>query len=297
MSNLLLEVKNLVKSYSENNVLKNVCLKIRKGTIYGLLGKNGAGKTTLLECIEGIKDFNKGEIIFTQENINLKTYMGVQLQNDSLPNMLKVKEALELFSATKRCYVSKELINKLNMNDLLDKYYYELSTGQKRLVSLFLALNHNPEIVLLDEPTAGLDVEVKINVYKVIEEYKKKGTSFILTSHDMSEVERIADTVGILMNGSIVYEGSPNNLTASDDNLYKITYLIKENHDNQDGVILNKKNSGEYNKIITSNITISLLSLIKENNKYNTDFADLRVERPTLEEAFIKIIDNKKEVI
>jgi len=296
MKDLLLEVKGLRKKYDNNIVLKEINLKIKEGIIYGLLGKNGAGKTTLIECVEGLRPFDKGEVLFnrSKENVDIAKFMGVQLQNEALPNMLKVEEALNLFSVTKNCKLSEKLIKKMGLEKLLDKQYYQLSTGQKRIVSLFLALNHNPKIVFLDEPTAGLDVEAKISVYKVIKEYKEKGTSFILTSHDMSEIERIADIVGVLMDGKIIFEGSPKKLTGNSNNLYKISYLLKRANDLEENNISDQTNIN-YKEIVTSNITLALEELITHNRSSNLEFSDLRIERPTLEEAFIKILENEKK--
>lgn len=287
MKKKLFEVRNITKLYGQNQVLNNLSFEIEQSVMYGLLGKNGAGKTTLLECIEGLREYDSGEVLILGRKINNPTMhnnIGIMLQNDSLPPMLKIKEAIDLFSETKQCTVSEELIKELDINYLMDKKYYQLSTGQKRIVSFFLALNHNPKLIFLDEPTAGLDVEAKANVYKVINKYKSRGATFILTSHDMSEIEKIADTIGILSNGKIIYEATPKQITSMSGNMYKISYLLN--------------NKDQYEEILTDNIMNSLLSIIEKTKQSNYSFEDLRVERPTLEESFMKILEeNQREEI
>jgi len=141
----------------------------------------------------------------------------------------------------------------------------------------------------------GFDVgefdDVGANEFK---EYKEKGTSFILTSHDMSEIERIADIVGVLMDGKIIFEGSPKKLTGNSNNLYKISYLLKRTNDLEENNISDQTNIN-YKEIVTSNITLALEELITHNRSSNLEFSDLRIERPTLEEAFIKILENEKK--
>lgn len=150
--NSIIEVNNLVKKYGDNTVIDNISFNVNKGEIFALLGANGAGKTTTLECIEKLRSYNSG-------TITVNGSIGVQLQSSSLPSNITVIEAFKLFSMWNKVNEDLELLNTFGLKDLKNKQYTSLSTGQKRRLHLALALIGNPDIIFLDEPTAGVDVE------------------------------------------------------------------------------------------------------------------------------------------
>ena len=302
--NKVLEVKNLYKSYGDTTVIKGLSLSIRKGEIYALLGPNGAGKTTTLECIEGIRDFDSGEVrLFGKSYLDStdsnKHRIGIQLQDSGLPDEMTVNEAINLFSTIKSVEKNSNLIRYFNLDSIGNKKYRELSTGQKRRLNLFLATSHNPDIVFLDEPTAELDVEVRKNLHAYIRNLKKEGTTIILSSHDMAEVESLADRVGIILDGKILLESSPKEITASGENLTKVS--IKLNN----GKILNYHssyvqrsfNESEYMVLFTRDTVNLVTDLMEHIKNRNLQLNDFRVERPNLEEMFINIIKSNKEMI
>lgn len=135
--NNVLTVYQLTKSYNKNKVLNNLSFEVKKGEVFGILGMNGAGKTTLLECIEGYKKYDSG-------NIQIHGTIGIQLQTSSLPSYVKVKEALVLFSKWNKTNIDTSLITALNIHDIENKTYTQLSTGQKRRLHLLLALFNHP---------------------------------------------------------------------------------------------------------------------------------------------------------
>src|SRR5699024_9405739 len=163
--NYVIQVSNLKKSYGNNKVLKDLSFNVKKGEIFGILGVNGAGKTTLLECIESLCKYDDGKIL-----INGK--ISIQLQSSSLPAYIKVIEAIRLFSKWKKVKIDNSILTTYKMDKLKDKKYLELSTGQKRRLHLVLALIGKPDILFLDEPTAGLDVEGKISLHNEIRKLK-----------------------------------------------------------------------------------------------------------------------------
>ncbi|MFQ7737281.1 MAG: ATP-binding cassette domain-containing protein, partial [Emergencia timonensis] len=155
-----IRVEKLRKSYGSKEVLKGISFDVSRGEIFALLGINGAGKTTTLECMEGLKKYDSG-------SIEVNDRCGVQLQSSSLPGNMKAGEALTLFSKWQKTKVNSDYVKRLGVAPFLSKQYGQLSTGQKRRLHLALALLGNPEIVILDEPTAGLDVEGRVAIHRV----------------------------------------------------------------------------------------------------------------------------------
>jgi len=200
----MINVQELRKSYGAHEVLKGVTFSVQQGEIFALLGANGAGKTTALECIENLRRYDSG-------TIELHGDFGVQLQASTLPDEIKVGEALKLFASWKNTSYKKE-VTTLDLEPLMNKKYRTLSTGQKRRVHLVLALLGNPDILFLDEPTAGVDVEGRIQLHQEIRNLQSRGKTIILASHDMTEVENLCTRIGILREGKIAYIGTPQEL-------------------------------------------------------------------------------------
>ena len=171
-------VSELRKSYGTNQVLKGVSFDILPGEIFGILGVNGAGKTTMLECIEGFRRCESGRI-----QVEGKT--GVQLQSASLPAYIRPMEAVHLFEKWKKAKADPSVLEALEIGRIKKKLYMELSTGQKRRLHLALALIGDPQILFLDEPTAGLDVEGRRALHDEIRSLASRGKTVVLASHDM----------------------------------------------------------------------------------------------------------------
>ena len=163
-----IKVSNLKKSYGANLVIKGIDLEIFSGEVFALLGVNGAGKTTTLECIEGLRKYDSGSI-----SVNGK--LGIQLQSSSLPSHIKTIEAIKLFSKWNKTKIDSSLLEALNIKDIEKKQYNQMSVGQKRRLHLALALISNPDIIFLDEPTAGLDVEGRFALHQEIRKLKNQG--------------------------------------------------------------------------------------------------------------------------
>lgn len=208
-------IENLSKTYDGNTVLESINMKVPKGSIYGVLGRNGAGKTTLLECMVGLREADQG-LVYIQENQQKITFqeqkdrVGVQPQNYSLFERLTVKETFALFSSFYKKSISVDsLIEKLQLTELENKQIKKLSSGQKQRVVIGVALIGDPEILLLDEPSAGLDVQVRMVVWEIIKELREEGKTIILTTHYMEEAEELCDLISILHNKKIVISDNP----------------------------------------------------------------------------------------
>ena len=222
MSENIIEVKNLNKIYDKIIAVKDLTFEINKGKIIGLLGPNGCGKTTTIAMILGLLKPTSGEVIIKgknieKERINLLEKMNFISPYVELPKKLTVEENLKVYAdlygvtnANEKIY---ELVNELRLNEFFKKKTGELSSGQKNRISLAKALINDPEILLLDEPTASLDPETGDFVRSFIEHYSSKtNVTILLASHNMNEVERLCDSVMMMKEGTIVDTGKSQEL-------------------------------------------------------------------------------------
>lgn len=267
-----LQVKGLRKSYGKKEVLKGIDFCVRNGDIFALLGVNGAGKTTALECIEGLRKYDGGSIAINGS-------MGIQLQSASLPAHIKGMEAVHLFAKWNKASVDTSMLAALGVNSLADKQYQEMSTGQKRRLHLALALISNPDIVFLDEPTAGLDVEGRLSLHEYIRTLKAQGKTILLASHDMAEVESLCDNIAILRDGRIAFAGTVNELTEAVGKHYNICI----------------KTSQGTETFEADNIGESLTFILKDYQEKKLDIQDIQVDRGSLEQHFVRIARGSKE--
>lgn len=261
-----IEITDLKKNYGNNEVLKGVNFCVNRGEIFGILGVNGAGKTTILECIEGFRKYHFGDI-------KISGSIGIQLQSSALPAYMKVSEAIELFSRWKQTKMNHSLLMALGIIDLQKKLYIELSAGQKRRLHLALALIGNPDILFLDEPTTELDVEGRISLHKEIRRLNKFGTTIILSSHDMAEVESLCTRIAILNNGTISFIGTTDELASKVNKKYSIK-------------IVSELGEKEYSAV---NIADTLLNILNEYKQKNINILDIKINRGTLEQHFINL--------
>lgn len=264
--NLAIQIDRLKKSYGDHTVLKGVTFNVIKGEIFALLGVNGAGKTTALECMEGLRKYDSGSIVVNGR-------MGIQLQSTSLPAHIKPMEAVRLFAGWNKAKIDDSMLSALGMNELTKKQYVELSTGQKRRLHLALALISDPDIVFLDEPTAGLDVEGRIALHDQIRKLKAQGKTIILASHDMTEVESLCDRIAILNDGNIVFFGTVAELTAKIGKRYTLHIKTEQGDES----------------IESDNIGDTMLTLLESFKQRGIAVLDIKIDRGTLEQLFIEI--------
>ena len=222
MNENIIEVKKLNKIYDKTIAVKDLSFVINKGKIIGLLGPNGCGKTTTIAMILGLVKPTSGEVIIKgknieKERINLLEKMNFISPYVELPKKLTVEENLKVYAglygvknANEKIY---ELVNELRLNEFLKKKTGELSSGQKNRISLAKALINDPEILMLDEPTASLDPDTGDFVRSFIENYSSKtNVTILLASHNMNEVERLCDSVMMMKDGIIVDTGKSQEL-------------------------------------------------------------------------------------
>lgn len=277
------KVENLRKSYGENEVLKGISFSVSHGEIFAVLGINGAGKTTTLECIEGLRKFDSG-------TINVSGSYGVQLQSSSIPNDMKALEALTLFAKWRRAPIDSQYVSKLGVEPFLKKRYSQLSTGQKRRLHLSLALIGDPDIIFLDEPTAGLDVEGRVSIHTEIMNLKARGKTILLASHDMAEVEELCDKIIIIKNGEIAFSGSAAELTetALSSFLLKVRFSKAPDLSGAPSLRDFQPDKGYY-AFTTDSLERTILEIISCCKTQNIIMNDIKVERAGIERRFLEI--------
>lgn len=229
----ILEVKNISVYYGTQRAVDDVSLDIYAGEIFGLLGPNGAGKTSTLSVVEGLIKPQSGTVLIAGNDIQedparAKANMGVQLQSTSFQSELTVYEILALYAGIYGLEISRnkidELLKEINLEESPNKRFGQLSGGQQQRVSLLIATIHNPELILLDEPTTGLDPQSRRQLWDRIEVLKKKGHGILLTTHSMEEAQAICDRIAIIDHGKISVADSPAGLIAK----YKDDKRVKD---------------------------------------------------------------------
>ena len=286
MSNIL-EIKNLTKSYGKSRGVIDVNLEIEKGTIYGFIGPNGAGKSTTIKCIMNLINKNSGEVfvdgkLFLKKNNELKNKIGYLPSEIHLYDELKVKEMIKYSESFYKKDCSKrvsELVNKLDIDT--NKKIEELSLGNLKKLGIVLALMHEPEIVIMDEATSGLDPLMQEAFYEILLEEKKKGTTIFFSSHILSEIKRICDKVAIIKDGKIINIDDMNNFEDSDALRIKITSDYNEDILKELGLSEDNIKKGVLEFVYKEDIN----NLMKILSKYN--IKKILIEELDIEEIFI----------
>jgi ABC-2 type transport system ATP-binding protein len=214
----VLEVENLNVRYGSFQAVKNVSFDVKPGEIFGLLGPNGAGKTSTLGAIEGLLKPNSGSIHVAgfdcrEQPLHARASMGVQLQSTSFQPELTISEIIQLFAGIHGIALSTErtstILADIKLEDSASKRFGQLSGGQQQRVSLVIATIHQPPLMLMDEPTTGLDPQSRRQLWERIEAMRNKGHAILLTTHSMEEAESICDRIAIIDHGQIITIDTP----------------------------------------------------------------------------------------
>lgn len=214
----IIEVKNLVKKFGDFTAVDGISFEVEEGEIFGILGPNGAGKTTTLEIIETLQKQTDGQVIVDGVDTlvhpwEVKSRIGVQLQSSNFYPQLTLVELLKMFGAMYDVQVDPmAMLKKVQLEDKAKSFVDKLSGGQKQRFSIVSTLVNNPRVIFLDEPTTGLDPQARINLWEMIEDIKKSGTTLVLTTHYMDEAEKLCDRLAIMDHGKIVKIGTPKKL-------------------------------------------------------------------------------------
>src|ERR1700710_631839 len=214
----VISVQGLTKKYGEFEAVRGLDFEVRPGEVFGLLGPNGAGKTSTVEILEGLRPRSAGEVTVLdfdpdRQKKQLKDRIGACLQATNLPDKITVREAMDFFgSLSSRKADVDTLLKRLQLWDKKDAGYATLSGGQKQRVALALALINDPRLLFLDEPTTGLDPQVRLEIRDLLEELRAEKRTILLTTHYIEKAERLCDRFAIIDNGKIIAIGSPREL-------------------------------------------------------------------------------------
>ncbi len=301
----ILSVKNLSKTYPSGfKALTNVNLDIKDGEVFALLGPNGAGKTTLISTICGVAILNKGKIIVNSYNtteypIKTKEFIGIVPQELSVEPFETVLRTVNftrgLYGKPKDQNYVQDILTQLSLWDKRNTKIIELSGGMKRRVLIAKALSHRPKILFLDEPTAGVDVDLRKDMWKIINKLKKNGVTIILTTHYIEEAEKIADRIGIINKGKILLVEEKHSLIKRMG--HKTLFIKLKNK-----LSLIPKSLKQYNLRLDNSKYLliydydikskkpAISDLIFNLNKEKVIFEDVYSKESSLEDIFIKLL-------
>lgn len=298
-----IELKNITKSFKQLIAVNDITLSIQKGEYIALLGPNGAGKTTLIEMIEGIQTPDKGEINIAGKNWHhheneLHHLIGLSLQETKFIDKLSVEETLDLFGSFYHLSSgrTKEILKLVNLEEKRKSYTATLSGGQKQRLALGIALLNEPEILLLDEPTTGLDPTARREIWQILENLKQHNhTTMILTTHYMEEAEYLCDRILIMDHGKFLAEGTLTELTTTygegdiiDFTLSGNSKTVAENAGKGVKKVIWQQPNFK-GRLVVDNIANSLPVFLDEVEKEGLKVLELECRKMTLDDLFISM--------
>tara|TARA_B100000965_G_C19471590_1_gene704345 strand:+ start:4 stop:921 length:918 start_codon:yes stop_codon:yes gene_type:complete len=300
----VLSVKKLNKIYQKNiHALKDLNLEVKEGEILGLLGPNGAGKSTFINILSGVTDKTSGEVIVWGFDLDknprqVRVSLGIVPQEINVDPFFTPKKLLDLqaglFGVKKKDRITDTVLELVALKDKSNSYTRNLSGGMKRRLLIAKALVHKPPIIILDEPTAGVDVELRKNLWENIRSLRKLGVTIILTTHYLLEAEELCDRIGIIHRGNLVA------LDTTENMLNKIqTKTIKFEINKK--IVLNETNKKGYNiltnteselKIEYNRQEFSIQKIINLFESQGIIIKDIKSEDPNLEDVFVNLTNN-----
>jgi ABC-2 type transport system ATP-binding protein len=295
-----ISVSGLQKSYGQVQAVKGIDFEIQTGEVFGLLGPNGAGKTTTVEILEGLRPRTGGQVSVLgfdpdSQRQQLKDRIGVCLQATNLPEKIRVHEALEVFSAfyTRNVDLNR-LLQRLQLKEKREAFYSTLSGGQKQRLALALALVNDPQLIFLDEPTTGLDPQVRVEIHSLLEELKTEKRTILMTTHYIEEAERLCDRVAIIDEGRIIALDTPQNLQRQSRNVSSIVVSCAVPFPEPRPAFTEATQSqldstGRTLTVHSRRPAATLVDLVKWIDQQGCELTDVRLKQPTLEDVFIEL--------
>jgi ABC-2 type transport system ATP-binding protein len=295
----IIQVEDLYKSYGAVEAVRGVSFAVQEGEVFGLLGPNGAGKTSCVEILEGLRTADRGKVRVCgldpeTSGERFKEKIGAVLQSTSLPDKLRVKEAIELFAQFYRKRANTDdLLRRFQLDDKRTAFYSHLSGGQKQRLALAMALVNDPEVVFLDEPTAGLDPQVRREIYDIIEELKRGKKTVLLTTHYIEEAERLCDRVAIVDHGRVIAQGTPRELKQRSAGTTRIEVrLARPLSDGMLGRLEGVADCREFEGTFVLHSVRppqTIVALVKQLEAENNELQSLEMFSPSLEDVFIEL--------
>jgi ABC-2 type transport system ATP-binding protein len=295
----IVQVRDLTKRYGDVEALRGVSFEIAEGEVFGLLGPNGAGKTTTVEILEGMRRADGGTATVSgldpqKGGASFKRSVGAVLQSTSLPDKMRVDEALTLFA---KLYGARPdtggLLRRFGLEEKRHAFYAKLSGGQKQRLAIALALVHEPRVVFLDEPTAGLDPQVRREIYGIIEELRSERKTVLLTTHYIEEAERLCDRVAIIDHGKVIALGTPRELKQRSAGTTRIEVSLAKPV--MDGELCSLEGVTDCRTVDGLTVLHStrppqtIVALVKHLESSNNELQSLEIAAPSLEDVFIEL--------
>jgi ABC-2 type transport system ATP-binding protein len=299
MNGPILQVENLVKRYGDVQAVRGVSFNVEEGEVFGLLGPNGAGKTSTVEIMEGLRTADSGQVsvcgLDPQKNPQeLKHQIGAALQSTALPDKLRVIEALRLFASFYRRHRSpEELLKRFGLEEKRNTSYNQLSGGQKQRLALAMALVNDPKVLFFDEPTAGLDPQVRREIYDIIEELRREKKTIVMTTHYIEEAERLCDRVAIVDHGTVIALGTPRELKERSGDKTRLEVRLSRPEPQE--ILKNLEGVSECRILGDSYILQcqrppqAIVSLVKHLESTDNELVSLEIATPSLEDVFIEL--------
>jgi ABC-2 type transport system ATP-binding protein len=294
-------VRGLTKSYGAFQAVKGLDFDIFPGEVFGLLGPNGAGKTTTVEILEGLRPRNQGDVSVLGfdpdlESLRLKDRIGVCLQATNLPDRITLREALRVFSALySRTVDGDKLLRRLQLWDKRDQSYGKLSGGQKQRLAFALALVNDPQLLFLDEPSAGLDPQTRLEIHQLVQELRSEQRTVLLTTHYIDEAEKLCDRVAIIDEGRIVAMGTPEEIRSRTLGHTRIEVRCERplppgelpRFADADGGSVD----ADRRQVVVSTVrpARTLVELVRWVDQQGVELEDVHLKRPSLEDVFIEL--------
>jgi ABC-2 type transport system ATP-binding protein len=295
----VIQVEDLYKNYGAVEALRGASFAVQEGEVFGLLGPNGAGKTTTIEILEGLRTPDRGVARVCgldpeKAGESFKEIIGAVLQSTSLPAKLRVREALELFANfyPRRADVS-QLLRRFQLEEKAHAFYSDLSGGQKQRLALAMALVNDPRVVFLDEPTAGLDPQVRREIYDIIAELRSGKKTVLITTHYIEEAERLCDRVAIIDHGRVIAMGTPRELKQGSAGTTRIEVRLARPLANGalgrlDGVAHCREFDGAW-VLHSTRPPQTIVALVRQLEAESNELQSLEMFSPSLEDVFIEL--------
>ena len=295
-------VRGLTKSYGPFEAVKGIDFDIYAGEVFGLLGPNGAGKTTTVEILEGLRPRNRGEVSVLgfdpgRESRRLKDRIGVCLQATNLNDRITLAEAMRLFgSFYSRTADGDALLERLQLREKRDQSYGTLSGGQKQRLALALALVNDPQMLFLDEPSAGLDPQARLEIHDLVQQLRREQRTILLTTHYIEEAEKLCDRVAIVDEGRIVAMGTPDEIRSR--TLGQARVELRCERPLPEGSRLPASSDADAPVVSANRLVVTasttkpartLVELVRWVDQQGVELADVHLKRPSLEDVFIEL--------
>jgi ABC-2 type transport system ATP-binding protein len=295
----IIQVVNLTKHYGPVQALRGVSFEVEEGEVFGLLGPNGAGKTSTVEILEGLRPADGGIVSVCgldpqSSGSDFKQEIGAVLQATALPDKLRVGEAISMFASFyKRRRDPAALLKRFGLEDKRNTFYSQLSGGQKQRLALAMSLVNEPRVLFLDEPTAGLDPQVRREIYTIIEELKKERKTILLTTHYIEEAEKLCDRVAIVDQGRVVTQGTPRELKQRSAGTTRIELRLARPESDAalkqlEGVADCHASDGVY-VVHSTRVPQTIVSLVHYLEAHGNELSSLDIAAPSLEDVFLEL--------